>query len=449
MKKSLSKILSAVLAAVMLVMSAPAANLLKIDTSSLSIKASAYDYEEIGFDYLYNFIDILSHSNVDENGFKYVEYDLSSSFYYVRFTYNSEYDVIEAYFEYYGYIDGRDYVILLITRNNDVYYCGVGSEYYCDDESEDIDYIRGVCTVYGSEYNPYTFYTEVNIIECSPFFDGYYEDNNEFFSYLVINAIEQINYCLTCYAGMDLGYLGFDIYSGFSDELYSTELNGLLRDSFGWKYYTDSEIDYDYEGIADNYFGVWYVRNGGIDFGYTGFAQIDCGDYYDYLYIKNGKADFDYVGLVKDPDDGLWWFVDYGYIDFSYTGLAKNQYGWWYVNNGTIDFTYTGMAKNQYGWWFVENGKLNSKYNGMAKNQYGWWYFSNGKIDYKFNGLAKNQYGWWYIKNGTIDYKFQGLAKNQYGWWYVQNGTINFKYNGYASNQYGTWKVVNGKVVGK
>lgn len=435
MKKSIKKLFATLLATLMLALSAPAVNLLNVG-SVFSTKASAYDSVENSYDYLWNLICTLGYA--DDKGDYWVDYSISNTEY-VSFVADVENNRIHLIYDDSDYEDLYSYnyrcVEMILCPEDDIYATYV----YCDDDDE--DYVQGIGNVFATEYTNDSIY-DFEILD-----ESYYFVENTYDAQAALNrtlrlGMDGIHNALVSYADCSLGNFGFNTYIPI--EVKSVELNGLFRDSFGWKYYRYNEIDFDYVGLARNNYGWWLVRDGGIDFGFSGFFEDEFG----YHYIKNGKKDF-YVGLVKDPADGLWWYVSDGCIDFNYTGLAKNQYGWWYVNNGTIDFTYTGMAKNQYGWWYAENGKLNSKYNGMAKNQYGWWYFSNGKIDYKFNGLAKNQYGWWYIKNGTIDYKFQGLAKNQYGWWYVQNGTINFKYNGYASNQYGTWKVVNGKVVGK
>ena len=438
MKKTLKRIIATLAVAVMLLTAVPFSGL-------FSTKASAVEYIEYSYNYLYNMIETLG--SIDENGNKYVAYCIDNNYdEYVSFTNISEYDSIQlSYFYRYGIsVKGG---AILINANSSTYNC---VSVYEDDEN---DYVHASGVINPEFYDPYSSYPDLQIIEQSPYFENY-SYTEDMLVNIVNDTIISIEYALNSYADISLYNFGFDCYaySPYAYILESPKLNGLYRDMYSWRFYTDGDINYDFNGLAENYFGTWYVRNGGIDFSFTGFILIseenEYGETFNtYYYVRNGKVDYDFVGLVKDPDDGYWWYVDYGTINFYYVGLAKNDYGWWYVEDGTIDFSYTGMAKNDYGWWYAKNGKLDLTYTGMAKNDYGWWYMNKGKLDRTYTGMAKNQYGWWYMNKGKLDRSFVGLAKNQYGWWYIKNGTIDFKYNGYASNQYGTWKVVNGKVV--
>ena len=173
----------------------------------------------------------------------------------------------------------------------------------------------------------------------------------------------------------------------------------------------------------------------------NGLQQSADGNWY---YYTNNNIDYNYNGLAANEYG--WWKITNGTVDFNYTGMAANEYGWWYVSNGTIDFGYTGMAVNEYGWWYMTNGALDTNYTGMAVNEYGWWYMTNGALDFNYTGMAVNEYGWWYMTNGALDLNYTGLAVNEYGWWYMTNGTVDFTYNGLAENEYGVWNVVNGHV---
>ena len=130
--------------------------------------------------------------------------------------------------------------------------------------------------------------------------------------------------------------------------------NGLQQSADGnWYYYTNNNIDYNYNGLAANEYGWWYMTNGALD--------------------------------------------------LNYTGMALNEYGWWYMTNGALDLNYTGMAVNEYGWWYMTNGALDLNYTGLAVNEYGWWYMTNGTVDFTYNGLAENEYGVWNVVNGHVE----------------------------------------------
>ena len=216
--------------------------------------------------------------------------------------------------------------------------------------------------------------------------------------------------------------------------------NGLAANEYGWWKITNGTVDFNYTGMAANEYGWWYVSNGTIDFGYTGMAVNE----YGWWYMTNGALDFNYTGMAVNEYG--WWYMTNGALDFNYTGMAVNEYGWWYMTNGALDFNYTGMAVNEYGWWYMTNGALDLNYTGMAVNEYGWWYMANGALDFNYTGMALNEYGWWYMTNGALDLNYTGLAVNEYGWWYMTNGTVDFTYNGLAENEYGVWNVVNGHV---
>ena len=217
--------------------------------------------------------------------------------------------------------------------------------------------------------------------------------------------------------------------------------NGLQQSADGnWYYYTNNNIDYNYNGLASNEYGWWKITNGTVDFNYTGMAANE----YGWWYVSNGTIDFGYTGMAVNEYG--WWYMTNGALDFNYTGMAVNEYGWWYMTNGALDLNYTGMALNEYGWWYMTNGALDFNYTGMALNEYGWWYMTNGALDLNYTGMALNEYGWWYMTSGALDLNYNGLAVNEYGWWYMTNGTVDFTYNGLAENEYGVWNVVNGHV---
>ena len=216
--------------------------------------------------------------------------------------------------------------------------------------------------------------------------------------------------------------------------------NGLAANEYGWWKITNGTVDFNYTGMAANEYGWWYVSNGTIDFGYTGMAVNE----YGWWYMTNGALDFNYTGMAVNEYG--WWYITNGALDLNYTGMALNEYGWWYMTNGALDLNYTGMALNEYGWWYMTNGALDLNYTGMALNEYGWWYMTNGALDLNYTGMALNEYGWWYMTNGALDLNYTGLAVNEYGWWYMTNGTVDFTYNGLAENEYGVWNVVNGHV---
>lgn len=433
MKMSLKRILSTLLAVVLLLLAAPIAGL----CTPFASNVSAMETENNSYAYLHNYIDTLG--NEDENGYNSVNYwtcNIEGKDIYTYFTNNTEFDNIELFSEMYINDYSSTWAYLNIGLYDSVYEMTVGCTI-----GEEV--LNGYCVINPSTFDPERPNVNIELVNVP---DGL--ANNKDVAYELLESVVPISIggieiALENYADISLGNFGFAYFDDYTMPILTVELNGLYRDSYGWKYYTDNEIDTEFVGLEANNFGVWYISNGTIDFSYNGLFGDEYGDY----VIKNGQIDESADGLIKL--EGKWLYADSGYIDCDYEGLAKNAYGWWYVKDGTIDFSYTGMAKNRYGWWYVQGGKLNGSYTGLAKNPYGWWYFNNGSIDYKFDGLAKNQYGWWYIKNGTINYKFKGLAKNQYGWWYVKNGTIDFSYNGTASNKYGTWKVVNGKVVTK
>ena len=118
----------------------------------------------------------------------------------------------------------------------------------------------------------------------------------------------------------------------------NTVLNGLVKVSGKWGYYTNNKLNTQYTGMAKNAYGWWYIKNGRIDTTYTGMA-------------KNAYG---------------WWYIKKGKLDTTYTGMAKNKYGWWYIKKGKLDLTFTGIAKNQYGLWYMQKGKLNTKYSGTV-----------------------------------------------------------------------------------
>ena len=97
----------------------------------------------------------------------------------------------------------------------------------------------------------------------------------------------------------------------------------------------------------------------------NGLQQSADGNWY---YYTNNNIDYNYNGLAANEYG--WWKITNGTVDFNYTGMAANEYGWWYVSNGTIDFGYTGMAVNEYGWWYMTNGAMDLKYTIISEKEY-------------------------------------------------------------------------------
>ena len=248
----------------------------------------------------------------------------------------------------------------------------------------------------------------------------------------------------------------------FKDGSAYGSTKGLLQDTDGvWKYYTNSEVNYDYTGLASNEYGWFYVRNGIVDWSYTGLAENE----YGWFYIHNGALDWSYTGLAQNEYG--WFYIHNGALDWSYTGLAQNEYGWFYVRNGALDWSYTGIAQNEYGWFYVNGGMIGWNYTGLAEYAGNWFYIHNGVLDWSYTGLASNEYGTFYIANGILDWSYTGMLdvkegtayiingiydKNYIGvgkdksgtLWYIENGLINKKYNGYVKSGDITYSVING-----
>ena len=187
--------------------------------------------------------------------------------------------------------------------------------------------------------------------------------------------------------------------------------------------------------------GNWYYyHNGLIDRTYTNVAKNANG----WWYVKNGQVDFSYTG-VKSNENGSWRIVK-GKVDFSCNDIVKSEDGWWYIRGGKVDTTHTGVDKNANGWWRVVNGKVDFNCNSVEKNSNGWWKITNGKVDFGYTGIAKNSNGWWRIVKGKVDFNCNSVEKNENGWWYIRGGAVDFGYTGVAKNRNGWWRIVNGKV---
>ena len=187
--------------------------------------------------------------------------------------------------------------------------------------------------------------------------------------------------------------------------------------------------------------GNWYYyHNGLIDRTYTNVAKNANG----WWYVKDGQVDFSYTG-VKSNENGSWRIVN-GKVDFSCNDIVKSEDGWWYVRGGKVDDSHTGVDKNAYGWWRIVNGKVDFDCNSVEKNSNGWWKITNGAVDFSYTGVAKNSLGWWRIVKGKVDFGCNSVEKNDLGWWYIRGGKVDFSYTGVAKNSLGWWRIVNGKV---
>ena len=91
----------------------------------------------------------------------------------------------------------------------------------------------------------------------------------------------------------------------------------------------------------------------------NGLQQSADGNWY---YYTNNNIDYNYNGLAANEYG--WWKITNGTVDFNYTGMAANEYGWWYVSSGGVDGAFTGVASNSYGSWYFENGTINYNYDG-------------------------------------------------------------------------------------
>ena len=66
---------------------------------------------------------------------------------------------------------------------------------------------------------------------------------------------------------------GVSTVLNFEDETPDENKNGLQQSADGnWYYYTNNNIDYNYNGLAANEYGWWKITNGTVDFNYTGMA---------------------------------------------------------------------------------------------------------------------------------------------------------------------------------
>ncbi len=133
-----------------------------------------------------------------------------------------------------------------------------------------------------------------------------------------------------------------------------------------WQYYlTDAVFENWYRWVAEwhsscSYNGryeAWqYTSKGTVD-GINGNVDMN------YWY---GELPEYYNGLVKNPEDGKWYYYKNGKIDTDYTGMVAFGEGWFYVKNGVLDRKYTGLAQKEKEWWYVEKGEWNSTYTGIA-----------------------------------------------------------------------------------
>ena len=49
----------------------------------------------------------------------------------------------------------------------------------------------------------------------------------------------------------------------------------MAENKYGWWYFKDGNIDWDYTGEAENEYGSWYFKDGIIDFDYVASDDED------------------------------------------------------------------------------------------------------------------------------------------------------------------------------
>ncbi len=125
---------------------------------------------------------------------------------------------------------------------------------------------------------------------------------------------------------VDLTYNGFASNSNgkwyIENGKVTFSKNGVLKDTTGaigtkgnWYYVVGSKVQTSYTGVANykNSNGWWYIKNGQVDFTFNGIASNNNGTW----YVNGGKVDFSYNGI-------------YTYDGTTYTvtdGKAKKQGG--------------------------------------------------------------------------------------------------------------------------
>ena len=90
---------------------------------------------------------------------------------------------------------------------------------------------------------------------------------------------------------------GSDKYASI-EPIYKTSEVVIEKDGLGkWSAFVNGKKAEDYTGVAKNSMGWWFVRDGEVDFLYNGIAGNESGNW----YIVNGKVDFSYTGSYTTP----------------------------------------------------------------------------------------------------------------------------------------------------
>ena len=76
---------------------------------------------------------------------------------------------------------------------------------------------------------------------------------------------------------------------------------------YGWWYFNNGTLDFNYTGMALNEYGWWYFKNGQLDLGFTGIGSNEYGDW----FFKDGRIAFEYTGSYNDG--GQWYMVNSGF----------------------------------------------------------------------------------------------------------------------------------------
>ncbi len=217
----------------------------------------------------------------------------------------------------------------------------------------------------------------------------------------------------------------------YVDGVIQTNYNGFASNSNGKWWIENGKVTFNKNDVLKDSTGAlgtkgtwYYVVGSKVQTSYTGVANYKNSN--GWWYIKNGQVDFSANTVAKNNNG--WWYVTGGKVQFGYTGVAnyKNANGWWYIRGGKVDFSANTVAKNTNGWWYVTGGKVQFGYTGVAnyKNANGWWYIKGGKVNFGFTGIASNANGTWYVKGGKVQFGFSGTMKYRGRTYKIRNGKV-------------------------
>ncbi|MBR1703871.1 MAG: hypothetical protein IJ720_00735 [Clostridia bacterium] len=132
-----------------------------------------------------------------------------------------------------------------------------------------------------------------------------------------------------------------------------------------------------------------------------------------WAMYKDDRVNTSYTGLVKQPANGVWYYVENGYVNWNYSGFVKNEKGWWRVKDGRVDFSANSIYKQPANgvWYKATNGHINWNENSIYKNENGWWKCTNSRVTFKETGIYGNEYGIWYVLNSKVDFSKNGPVK--------------------------------------